>query len=103
MWLACLALQDIHPLPEVVMAKAIKDFEFPESRRMRYRWNKLLDGQIWELERGKDFKVSIEQMRKNVYNAAWSRGLRVRTSCKGNKLYIQAFHAKDKKPDKDAA
>ena len=76
------------------MAKVMKRFDFPTSRRMRYPWDDWLDGQIWELERGKDFVVGLDQMRKNAYNAAWSRGLRARTSNNKGKLVVMAFRAK---------
>lgn len=36
-------------------------------------------------------------MRKNVYEAAWSRGIRVRTSLSKGNLVVQAFRAKDEK------
>ena len=87
------------------MAKVMKSFEFPASRRMRYPWDKWFDGQAWELSRGADFVVGTDQMRRNVYNAAWSRGLRVRTHRRKDKLVIQAFLPKAAKAasDKDAA
>lgn len=77
------------------MAKVMKTYEFPASKRMRYPWDKWLDGQIWELSRGDDFKIGAEQMRRNVYGAAWSRGLRVRTTRDQGNLILQAFHAKE--------
>lgn len=87
------------------MARVRKNFQFPSSRRMKYSWDKWLDGQVWELDRGTDYQVGTEQMRRNVYSAAWSRGIRVRTHRGKNMLTIQAFVAKAaKKPsNKDAA
>ena len=87
------------------MAKVIKNFDFPASRRVRYPWDKWLDGQVWELNHGEDFLVDPAQMRRNVYSAVWARGLAVQTHRKGKKLIVQAFHKKagKAKPDKDAA
>ena len=79
------------------MARVVKNYDFPVTRRMKYPWDSWLDGQIWQLAHGDDFKIGIEQMRKNVYNAAWSRGIRARTSISKGNLFVQAFRAKDEK------
>ena len=73
------------------MSRVLKDYDWSESRRMKYPWNDWLDGRVWEIERGEDFVVDAEQMRKNIYNAAWTRGLAVRTGRKKNKIVLQAF------------
>ena len=53
--------------------------------------------------RAADFVVGIDQMRRNVYNAALSRGVRVRTHRRKNTLMVQAFLAKATKAAKGAS
>lgn len=79
------------------MARVMRNFDFPKTRRMKYGWNDWFDGQPWQLVRGEDFAVETRQMRKNVYEAAWTRGIRVRTSLSGGNLIVQAFRPKDQK------
>lgn len=85
------------------MAKALKNYEFPPSRRRKYPWDTWMDGQVWQLNRGDDFVVGFDQMRKNVYNAAWSRGLHVRTRREKDGLIVQAFNPKEKAGTKAAS
>lgn len=46
----------------------------------KYPWNEWLDGQIRELEAGKDFQVSSETMRVQVIQAGNRRNVKIRTS-----------------------
>lgn len=64
------------------MAKVVKDF--PGTKRGgTYPWDKWLDGQVWELTRGKDFTVSIVNFRSMVYCESKRRGLTARVSLRG--------------------
>jgi len=66
--------------------------EFTPNGRPKYPWQSWTDGQIWRLERDKDFRVGRESMRQAVYDWARRKGLKVTVHHVGNdNLEIQFF------------
>lgn len=49
------------------------------GRKSKYSYETWLDGQIWQLDSGEDFKGKPESMRANINNAAHAKGLKVRS------------------------
>lgn len=66
---------------EKAMAETIRRHEFV-ARNAKYPWNDWLDGRIWRLTQGKDFRTSISNLVCAAYPAARKRGGRVRTDRK---------------------
>ena len=62
------------------MAKTLKAFPRPLPSTEKYPWDTWLDGQIWRLERGKDFSsTKAVSIRGSAYQAAAYRGKKLRT------------------------
>lgn len=82
------------------MARKLKNFDFEKerndiiSRPYRYPWEKWLDGSVWELTIGEDFKTSVQSFRSNAFYNAKIRGMKIRTIRKDDKLIIQAYKEK---------
>jgi hypothetical protein len=57
----------------------------------RYPWQEWLDGGIYELVRGEDFQTTAASLRGTAVAAAYRRGLKLRTSIRGNAVTIQAY------------
>jgi hypothetical protein len=55
-----------------------------------YDWDNWLDGQVWELEKGKDFTVGVTSFRSLASKTAGRRGIKVKTRVKDGNLFIQA-------------
>lgn len=74
------------------MAKQLDEFEFRKSNRGKriYPWDQWLNGEIWQLQQGVDFEITMKQMRTAAHLAAGRRDLRVQGSADGNTLIIQA-------------
>lgn len=78
------------------MAEQLK--EWPEWRvasRSKYPWDEWFDGNVWQLEQGRDFESSPERMRQMVGMTARKRGLKVRTSVNKieGKIALQVLHS----------
>jgi len=77
------------------MAHKVEQFPaVPE--RSKYPWNEWLDGGIWELTQGHDFKGRVTAFRSNARTQAKKRGgkVRARVLKKPNepeRLYIQFY------------
>ena len=73
-----------------------KEEEFPKigNERSTYEWTRILDGSIWRMERGKDFKTPINDFRRYCYKKAKEFGMTVSTRSQGKSLWIQAHHPK---------
>jgi hypothetical protein len=84
------------------LAVARKVKQFPElPGRSAYPWDDWLDGSIWELTRGVDFKGTPNTFRSNARVQAVRRGGKIRARILkgadgGEKVYIQ-YHA-DEEP-----
>ena len=55
----------------------------------RHQWDQWLDGQIWKLTPGVDFKSKPSSLRTLAYAVAQRRGGQVDTSLREGCLYIQ--------------
>lgn len=72
------------------MAKRLDSFNFTLGARGKYPVDEWLDGDIWSLEQGTDFDVSITAVRQALMASANRRGLKLQTSANGNTLVIRA-------------
>lgn len=72
------------------MAKVVSEMP-PKRSHGLYDWDSWLDGQIWELEEGVDFKVSVPSFRTLLCMTAKKRGKKTKTSLVDKKLFIQAL------------
>lgn len=54
--------------------------EFPTEGRGRYDWDKWLDGSVWQLKAGEDYRTTDGSMRGYIYKMAAHRGKSVRVS-----------------------
>ncbi len=70
------------------MASVLKEFSFPKRASM-LPWHKWLDGQIWQLTQGEDFKVRITTVRLRAFVEAQKKGGSLRTSVRGNTVVLQ--------------
>ena len=81
------------------MAKVLADFEINgKGRRTIYPWDEWLDGQIWQLTRGEDFKCKVLSFRMAAKYAAVTRGLNVDVQVRGDTVTIQAIKAENGTP-----
>lgn len=58
--------------------------------RKTYPWNKWMDGRIWELRQGKDFKVKPMNFSQQVYMQAARLKVKAHTAIRGNRVYVHA-------------
>lgn len=73
------------------MPRKLQGFDFrPARARGEQDWEKLLNGETWELIQGSDFFGSVQNMRALVYQAAARRKLKVRTAQSGRNLVVKA-------------
>ena len=79
------------------MAEILEDYEFIDRGSSKYPWNLWLDGQIWKLVRGTEYKCAAASMRTAAFLAARTRNKNVRTNMimDGNGIVIQAEGEKD--------
>jgi hypothetical protein len=87
--------------------KKLRQFDFVQSSRSRYDWPKLLDGSIYQLESGKDFKCKPATLVALAARKAQGLGLRLKTAKVDGGLVIQAdklakavSNSKDSEPHK---
>lgn len=64
-----------------------------------YPWDQILDGTIWELNAGEDFKIKAESMRTAAQDKARRRGGRVRTALINNKRTLLVQYIPPGKPE----
>lgn len=62
------------------MATAVSEVEWEKcsNGRFRHDWDKILDGQVWRLEKGKDYNT-LNNITSVVYTAAKIRGCKAQT------------------------
>ena len=70
------------------MASVLKNFTFPKLESA-LSWDKWLDGRIWQLTAGEDFKIKIVSLRSVAAIKARKKGGRVRTNVRGNTVVLQ--------------
>ena len=71
------------------MAEKLNEFNFTRARN-RYDWDRLFDGNVWELKEGQDFTTDVKTIRSSVYAAARRHDVQVRTQVEGDNLVLQA-------------
>lgn len=77
---------------EMIM-RILKSWPVSESRiQVKSVYDKVLDGKVYELERGKDFEGPVQGMRMNLYSAAKQRRVKIHTHKIDNShLAVQAI------------
>lgn len=73
--------------------KALKNFEFAAGNESQYDWAKMLDGKIYELKEGEDYKCKAATFSTLLRNAARKYGKAVKTSTTETGMVIQATDA----------
>lgn len=71
--------------------KTLNTFEFGSSAKGSHDWDKLLDGQIYQIEPGKDFTCKPTTFLTLARKQASARGMRLRTASVTDGLVIQAI------------
>jgi hypothetical protein len=73
--------------------KVVDGFEFERRGPTRkYDWDSLLDGRVWQLDRGRDFDCLPEVFRRQAYNRATQEGKHVRVYIDGERIHLQAHN-----------
>lgn len=73
------------------MAEKVDSFEFlNRGERGKYPWNEWLDGSIWKLKAGDDFKTNEKTFQGVARVAAYKRGLSLKTNIHEGHLFLQA-------------
>jgi len=70
------------------MAAVLKNFTFPRLASM-LPWDKWLDGRIWQLTEGEDFKVQKVTLRQMAAIRARQKGGKIRTNIRGHTIVLQ--------------
>jgi hypothetical protein len=74
------------------MAKVLEDYDWGSHRGNRGHYDRLVDGNTWELEPGKDgMPASVQSIRSSLQAAAKRVDKRVRTRHVDGKLIVQAY------------
>ena len=72
------------------MARVVEDPGFAWSHDMyKYPWSTWLDGQLWELTPGVDFKIPLKNFQSMCHKYAGNYDMRVRTKISGGKFYLK--------------
>ena len=68
-------------------------FEFPPAGggTAKYPWDKILNGQTWELVQGEDFEMEPRTFVAHCHGTAKRRNMKVRTHTKQNTIILRAF------------
>jgi hypothetical protein len=61
------------------------------GRRPTYPWDEWLDGRIWKLTRGEDFRPEPRYFGNMAQASGARRGVKVETRVDGDVLYIRAL------------
>lgn len=71
------------------------------GRQRLYDWDSWLNGEVWKLTEGKDFKCTVNGFRAGAFSVCRRRGLKIRTAVVAGsnptEVVIQAF----KKPSRN--
>lgn len=82
------------------MAKVLESFSFDGGRRRLYPWHDWLDGRIWKLRSGKDFRPTARLFRKSLgaIGVRYKKRLHTSVVIEGGVEYVvmQAYPASDR-------
>lgn len=76
------------------MAEVVENFEFKRighRGRCLYPWKEWFDGRTWKLSRTIDFNIPAKHFRNCVTNKASTLNIKVRTSVRGDDVFIQQY------------
>ena len=81
------------------MAEILENHHFSKGKRgnPQYKYDEWFDGQIWKIKKYNslhgqhacDFDCNVSSMRTNLYNAARSRGIEIRTEIGPDYVIVQ--------------
>lgn len=83
--------------------KTLKAFDFPVRGESSYDWDKLLDGNIFQLEAGEDFDCKVGTFRMMANARAHKRGKILKSTVKTDEKTGKSFviiQAEDATPEK---
>jgi hypothetical protein len=72
------------------MAKTVTAIPGRKDGRQMYPWHKWLNGKIWELRQGKDFKGKPSMMAQQAYVKGRNQKVTVKTAVRGTRVYLHA-------------
>lgn len=84
------------------MAKVIQELPRKHGgagRSEQYPYAEWLDGQIWQLVEGEDYKSKSTSMLTNIRQAAQKRDLKVRTRFVDGGIVVQAYKPEADEPE----
>lgn len=74
------------------MATKVK--RFPKEcgpKKIKYDWDRWLDGNIWKLKKGTDFNCRVDSMRLYFYTKCRMENLKGKTQLHGDSIWVQAI------------
>ncbi len=75
------------------MAEVLKNHAFSKRGNVEgYPYDQWLDGQIWKIIKDTDFNCNVQSMRVNLYNAARSRRIQIRTKTGPDHVIVQRIN-----------
>jgi len=74
----------------------VKDYNPFETMGKDFDFGRLFDGQIWELEYGKDFDSPVTSMRTRIQYHARKAGIEVQVMLRKKRIFVQALKGKKK-------
>lgn len=77
------------------MAEILPEFP-PQNRRgcvAKYLWDEWLDGKVWKLTAGVDFRISVKAMQSSLGYLRRTRNIKIRTAIFGDDIVIQAIRS----------
>lgn len=73
-----------------VYIKTDRTEEFWDRERPRYPWAQWLDGRLWKLTKGEDFRVDPKVLRNQAHRQGITFNVNVRTHVDGDILWLQS-------------
>lgn len=80
------------------MAEELKEFTWeprPNPRNRKYPWEAWLNGEMWELRKGRDYQCTSESFRSAASYAADKKGKKIETrilrDAEGERVVIRAY------------
>jgi hypothetical protein len=72
------------------LARTLETFDFATADRGTYQWRQWLDGQIWQLRQGEDFKGKPQSFANSARRAATRAGRRLEYVIEGDTVTLRA-------------
>ena len=84
------------------MADILEEFDFSlytcsVGRNEKYPWSEWMDGQIWKLKQGVDFKTKTSSFAAGIRARARKNGIQLKTAMFGEYVVFQAVSIREDK------